>query len=82
MFNIVINNAPLVLKSRMMLYAEDSKVIGPASTLEDTSQLRKDPELSMCQNAVFYTLNKRTSIQPALLRVSHFQCVKMLCFTL
>ena len=33
MFNIFINDAPLVLKSMMTLYADDSKVIGPASTL-------------------------------------------------
>ncbi|XP_065561312.1 uncharacterized protein LOC136027777 [Artemia franciscana] len=29
----------------MMLYADDSKVIGPASTLEDTSQLQNDLDL-------------------------------------
>ena len=28
-----------------MLYADDYKVIGPASTLEDTSQLQKDLDL-------------------------------------
>ena len=45
MFNIFINDAPLALKSRMTLYADDSKVIGPASTLEDTSQLQNDLDL-------------------------------------
>ena len=45
MFNISINDAPLALKSRMTLYANDSKVIGPASTLEDTSQLQRDLDL-------------------------------------
>jgi len=68
MFNIVINNAPLVLKSRMMLYAEDSKVIGPASTLEDTSQLRKDPELlSMWVKSWLLTFNVSKC------RVLHFE---------
>ncbi|KAK2716212.1 hypothetical protein QYM36_010702 [Artemia franciscana] len=45
MFNIFINDAPLALKSKMTLYTDDSKAIGPASTLEDTSQLQKDLDL-------------------------------------
>ena len=45
MFNSFINDAPLALKSRMTLYADDSKVIGPASILEDTSQLQNDLDL-------------------------------------
>ena len=45
MFNIFVNDAPLVLKSKMTLYADDSKVICPASTLEDPPQLQKDLDL-------------------------------------
>ncbi|KAK2717691.1 hypothetical protein QYM36_006462, partial [Artemia franciscana] len=45
MFNISINDVLLALKSRMTLYADDSKVIGPATNLEDASQLQKDLDL-------------------------------------
>ena len=58
MFNILINDAPLVLKSRMTLYADDSKVIGLTSTLEDTSQLQTDLDLlSMWAKSWLLTFN-------------------------
>ena len=58
MFNIFINDAPLALKSKMMLYADDSKVISQASTLEDTSQLQKDLDLlSMWVKSWLLTFN-------------------------
>ncbi|XP_065565873.1 uncharacterized protein LOC136030760 [Artemia franciscana] len=42
----------------MMLYADDSKVIGPASTLEDIFELQKDLDLlSMWANSWLLTFN-------------------------
>ena len=58
MFNISINDAPLALKSKMVIYTQYSKVIGPASTLEDTSQLQKDLDLlSMWAKSSLLTFN-------------------------
>ena len=58
MFNISINDAPLALKSKMAIYTQYSKVIGPASTLEDTSQLQKDLDLlSMWAKSWLLTFN-------------------------
>ena len=58
MFNIFVNDAHLVLKSSMTLYADDSKVIGPARTFEDTSQLQKDLDLlSMWAKSWLLTFN-------------------------
>ncbi|XP_065573812.1 uncharacterized protein LOC136035769 [Artemia franciscana] len=58
MFNIFVNYVPLAHKSKMTLYADDSKVIGPASTLEDISQLQKDLDLlSMWAKSWLLTFN-------------------------